>query len=94
MSTITYNPATDELIAQFQTLKGKPSKEVGNYKFWWDKEGNILGIEIDSYNEEKNSFKRNARSIRLGNLWKGLEVSEEEIEKAREELLRTLESKL
>ena len=94
MNTITYNPATDKLIAQFQTLKGKPTKDLGHFKLWYDDEGNIKGIEIDSYIEERSSFKHDARGIRLGNLWKGIEITEEEIERAREELLKTLESKL
>ena len=49
MNTISYIPSNDELVLKFRPLKGKPTRELGRFKLWWDDEGYIYGIDIDNY---------------------------------------------
>jgi len=90
---ISYNPAKDELAVKLRPAKGKPSKVVDHLKLWWDSEGNICALDIEHYAEALLQFKRNLNTVRIGRLWKGIEITEEEIQKARRELTEKLEEK-
>lgn len=91
--TISYNPSKDELLVKFRPAKRKPSKVVGQFKLWWDDEGNICAIDITPYTEALEDFRRNLNTARLGGLWKDIKITDEEIKEAREELLKKLEEK-
>jgi len=58
MSTISYDPQSDELVLEFAPLKGQPSKDLGQFKLWWDEEGNVQGMEITSFSELYREFKK------------------------------------
>ncbi len=90
---ISYNPSRDELVVKFRPTKRKPSKVVDHFKLWWDDEGNICAIDIAHYTEALAEFRRNLNTVRLEGLWRGLEVTDEEIRKARQELMEKLEGK-
>jgi hypothetical protein len=89
--TISYIPTKDELVLRFRPLEGKPSKEFGRFKLWWNDEGCIDGIDIMPYMEELEEFKRIRNTVRLGGLWKGVEITEEDIKGIRDDLLSKLE---
>ncbi len=90
---ITYNPAADEMILQIKEVHGKPQKKLGHYNLWWDKEGNYCAVAISSYSEEMKKFKENLNAVHLGGIWKSIKISESDIQKARDELLSSLEEK-
>ena len=91
--TISYIPSRDELVLKFRALEGKPSKEFGRFKLWWDEEGDIYGIGIMPYMEELEDFKKNLNKVQLGGVWKGVKITEGDIEKIREGLLKKLGEK-
>jgi len=93
MKTISYIPSKDELVLKFRSLKRKPTKEVGRFKLWWDDEGYIYGIDIMPFTEELEEFKKNLNVVRLGGIWKGVRVAEEDIKEVREDLLKKIEEK-
>jgi uncharacterized protein YuzE len=90
---ISYNPSKDELVVKLRPTKGKPSKVVDHFKLWWDAEGNICAIDIEHYTDALKAFEKNLRMVRLGGLWRGIEISEEKIRQARQELVEKLEEK-
>lgn len=90
---ISYNPSKDELVVKFRPAKGKPSKAVDHLKLWWDSKGNICAIDIERYAEALEEFRRSLNAVRLGGLWKGIEISEKDIEEARKELTAKREEK-
>jgi len=93
MKTITYIPSKDELVLKFRPLKGKPTKELGRFKLWWDDEGYIHGIDIMPFTEESEEFKKTRNTVRLGGFWKGIKITDEDIKEIREDLLKKLEEK-
>jgi hypothetical protein len=93
VKAISYIPSKDELILKFRPLKGKPTKALGRFKLWWDAEGNIHGIDIMPFIEELKEFKRNMNTARLGGIWKGIEITEQDIKEIRKDLLKKLEEK-
>jgi len=93
VKTISYIPSKDELILKFRPLTRKPTKELGRFKFWWDDEGNIYGIDIMPFMEELKEFKKNLNTARLGGIWKDVEITDEDIREIREDLLKKLEEK-
>lgn len=90
---ISYNPSKDELVVKFRPAKGRPSKVADHFKLWWDSEGNICAIDIERYTEALEEFRKSLNAVRLGGLWKGIEISEQEIKTARKELTEKLEEK-
>ncbi len=88
-----YVPANDELILINHPVAWNPSKEVDHFKLWWDDEGNIYALAITDYTEEMEEFRGNSSITQLGNIWRGISITEEDIRKAREDLLETLEEK-
>lgn len=93
MKAISYIPSKDELILKFGPLTKKPTKQFGRFKLWWDTEGNIYGIEIMPFMEELEEFKKNLNAVRLGGIWKGVEITDQDMKEIREDLLKKLEEK-
>ena len=93
MKTVSYIPSKDELVLKFRPVKGKPTKELGRFKLWEDDKGYVYAIDIISFTEELEEFKKNLNTIRLGGIWKDVKITEEDIRKTREELLKKLEEK-
>lgn len=93
MKTISYIPSTDEILLKFRPVKGKPTKELGRFRLWWDKEGNIYAMAITSFTEELEEFKKNLNTVQLGGIWKGVRITDEDIKETRQELLKKLEEK-
>lgn len=91
MKTISYIPSRDEILLKFRPVKGKPTKELGRFRLWWDKEGNIYAMAITSFMEELEEFKKNLNTIQLGGIWKGVRITDEDIKETRQELLKKLE---
>ena len=90
--TISYIPTKDELVLKFRPLERKPSKELGSFRLWWDDEG-VYGVEIMPYMEELEDFKKNLNRVQLGGIWKGVKITEGDIKKIREGLLKKLKEK-
>lgn len=93
MKTVSYIPSNDELVLRFRPLSKRPTKELGRFKLWWDEEGYIYGIDIMPFTEELEEFKKNLNTIRLGGIWKGIKITEEDIKETRRDLLKKLEEK-
>ena len=93
MKTASYIPSRDELVLKFRPVKGKPTKELGRFKLWWDDEGCVYAVDIMSFTKELEEFKKNLNTIRLGGIWKGVKITEEDIRQTREELLKKLREK-
>jgi len=93
MKAISYLPSEHELLLKLGPLKGTPKKEVGRFKLWWDDEGNICAIDIKPITEELEDFKRNLNTIQLSGIWKGVKITDEDINETRRDLLRKIEEK-
>lgn len=93
MKAISYIPSKDEMLLNFRPVKGRPSKNLGRYKLWWDDKGNICAINITPFIEELKEFERNLNTVKLGGIWKGANITDEDIREAREELLQKLEGR-
>lgn len=93
MKTISYLPAKDKLVLTLRSLRGKPTKEVGRYRMWWDDEGRICGMEIMPYMDELEEFKKDLNRVQLGGIWKGIEITAKDIEETRADLIQKLEEK-
>lgn len=93
MKTISYFPSKDVLMIKFFPAKGKKTKEVGRVKLWWDDEGNICALAIKLFTKELEEFTKNLNTIRLGGIWKGVAITDEDIKETRQELLKKLEEK-
>ena len=93
MNSVSYNPSNDELVLELHPLKKEPTREFERYRFWWDDEGNILGLSISSFRAESEEFKKNLKTIRLGGILKGIKITEEDIKEAQRDLLKKLEDK-
>jgi len=90
---LSYIPSKDELVLTIYPVTGKSNMELGPIKLWWDDEGNIRAIAIKNYLKELEEFRRNLNIILLGGIWKSLKITEEDIRKARKELLTRLEER-
>ncbi|MCI2425218.1 hypothetical protein LM599_04315 [Candidatus Acetothermia bacterium] len=93
MNKITYIPSRDELVLEFRPLKGKPTWQLERFKVWWDDDGYIYGIDIMPFTKELEEFKKNLNTIRLGGIWKGIKITEEDIKETRADLLKKLEER-
>lgn len=93
MKTISYIPPKDKMLLRFRHIKGKPTKDLGRFKLWWDEEGYIYALDITPYREESIEFKKRRGWIELGGIWKGVKITEEDIKEARQELLKKIEEK-
>lgn len=93
MNTISYDQATDALMVQFQPFTGKPNKDLGDFQLWWDEKGGYCAIKIAHWSTVWEDLHSKTRVVKLGGLWRGIRISEEDIKSSREELLRQLEAK-
>lgn len=91
MKNISYIPSKDELLAKFGPIKGRPTKEFGPFRFWWDDRGNIRAVGIMPYTPALQEFRKNLKTVRLSGVWKGVKITEEDIKEARDDLLKKLE---
>jgi histone H3/H4 len=92
MKVISYDPLKDELLLRLGPVRRKP-RELGRFKLWEDAKGNICALAISQYTEELEEFRKSLNAVRLGGIWKGVEVTREDIKEARHELLKKLEEK-
>lgn len=90
---IQYMPSEDTLVFVNRPVTGNPNKEVGHFKLWWDDEGTICALTITGYTEVVEEFRKNLHVIQLGGIWKGIKITDEDITKTREELLKIAEEK-
>ena len=90
---IKYIPSKDELLLEISPVRRKPNKKLGPFKFWWDDEGNICTFAITKYTDELREFKKNLNIVQLGGIWKGIKITDKDIRKTREALLKRLEEK-
>ncbi len=90
---VCYLPFQDESILQIHPVVGQSKKKFNNFELWWDEEGNICAIVVKKYNEELREFEKNLRVIQLNGIWKGIHVTDKDINEVREVLLKRLEEK-
>ena len=93
MKVISYIPSKDEMLLKLHPVKGRPTKELGRFKLWWDDKGNISAIDIMPFREELEEFKQNLNTVKLGGIWEGIKITDEDIRETREELLQKLEGR-
>ncbi len=93
MRTISYIPSRDELVLKFRPTQKKPTKRLGRFKLWWDKQDNICAIAISPFTEELREFEEKRGWIQLGGIWKGVRINEEDVRAGRQELLKKLEER-
>ncbi len=93
MKVISYIPSKDEMLLKLGPVKGRPNKKLGPFKLWWDDEGNICAIDITPFIEELKEFEKNLNTVKLGGIWKGINITDEDIREAREELLQKLDGR-
>lgn len=93
MKAISYLPSKDKLLLRLRYVKDKPTKEVGRFKLWWNKKGDICAIAITPFLEELKEFEKKRGWIQLSGIWKGINITEEDIKEVRQELLKKLEKK-
>jgi hypothetical protein len=92
MKAISYLPSKDKMIVRFRSARGKPTKEFGRFKLWWDKQG-ICAVAIMPFLEELEEFEKSRNWVQLGGIWRGVNITEEDIKEARRELLEKLEKR-
>lgn len=90
---VSYNPSGDELMLELRPMNKEPTKQIGRFKLWWDKQDRICGIAISPFTEELREFEGKCGWIQLGGIWKGVKIEEEDIKEARQELLEKLEER-
>jgi hypothetical protein len=90
---LTYAPSKDELVLIIHPIKGKANKKSGPFNLWWDNEGNIRAIAVTNYTKELSEFRKNLNLIQLGDIWKGVRITEDDIREAREALLEKVGEK-
>lgn len=93
MKAISYLASKDQLSLRIASLRAKLRKEVGRFTIWSDGDGRICGLEINCVTEALEDFKKSLGTVRLGGIWKGVNISDEEIREARQEMLKKLEEK-
>lgn len=93
MNTITYDPKEDSLILQFIQVADEPSEKAGPFRLWLDENGAIQALAITDYTEIWREFRNTLRTAQLQDIWKGVNITDEDIRAARQELLRSLEEK-
>jgi hypothetical protein len=91
--TISYIPSRDELVLELRPVGKRPTKQIGRFKLWWDKQRNICAIAIRPFTEELKEFEQKRGWIQLGGIWKGLKINEQDVRQVRQELLKKLEER-
>lgn len=93
MKAISYDPSKDELILKFRPLTRNATKNLKGFRLWWDDEGYIYGMDILRFKEVLEEFKETRNTIRLGGLWKGVRIPDEDIREIRRDLFGKLKEK-
>ena len=93
MSTISYDPADDVLRLEFSPVKGEPDMRSGTIEIWFTSEGNIYALAILQYTKHSEEFRKSLKTAQLGGLWKGIKITDADIQTTRGELLKTIEDK-
>ncbi len=93
MKKISYVPSKDEMLVEFGPIKREPTKKIGRFRLWLDKKGDVRALAIMPYEEELMEFSKNIHKIKLGGIWRGVRITEEDIKEARLDLLKKLEEK-
>jgi hypothetical protein len=93
MSKISYLPSKDEMLVEFGHVRKEPTKKIGRFRLWLDKKGGIRALAITPYREELMEFSKNIHKVKLSGIWKGVRIADEDIKKARQDLLKKLEEK-
>ncbi|OGF58612.1 MAG: hypothetical protein A2Y62_16700 [Candidatus Fischerbacteria bacterium RBG_13_37_8] len=91
--SISYNPKADDLVYKTRENNQKPNIKASNFIIWFDKELSLYAIKISNFNEELKEFKRNLNIVRLGGIWQGIEITDKDIEDARQDLLKIIEGR-
>ena len=94
MNRISYVQTGDELVLQFEPLSGRPNKDLGTIKFWWNDDGTYRGIRITSFTDLLNELRGRNEIIKLAGIWQGALITEEDLRISRAELLHQLDKKL
>jgi uncharacterized protein YuzE len=93
MSTISYDPGEDILRLEFAPAKGEPDRRSGAIEIWSNSEGNIYALAILQYTKQSEEFRKNLKTTKLGGIWKGIRITDEDIQATRDELLKRIEGK-
>ena len=91
MSTISYDPAEDVLRLEIAPATGNPDVRSGAIEIWSNSEGNICALAILQYTKQSKEFRRNLHAAQLGGIWKGIRITDEDIQETRKELLKRIE---
>ncbi len=93
MKTISYLPSKDRLSLIMESLRGRTRRRLGRFTVWSDQDGRICGLEIRDLARQLEEFKKKLGTIRLGGIWKGVRISDEDIKEVRREMLSKLEER-
>jgi hypothetical protein len=93
MSTISYDPAEDVLRLEFAPAKGEPDMRSGAIEIWSNSEGNIYALAILQYTKQSEEFRKKLKTTQLGGIWKGIRITDDDIQATRDELLKKIEEK-
>ena len=91
MNTISYDPAEDILRLEFAPAKGEPDRRLGAIEIWSNSEGNIYALALLQYTKQSKEFRKNLKTAKLGGIWKGIRVTDEDIQATRKDLLKRIE---
>jgi hypothetical protein len=90
---IEYNSKKNVVRIELRPPKPESTIKREPFELGQDEEGEICQLAITSSTEVLEEFKKSLKSVRLGGIWKGIEITEEDIREVREDLLKKLEEK-
>ena len=93
MKKINYEPKKDRMVIRLEPGKRPHCVDYGNFRICWDESGNVQSLMISSFIEELEAFKKSLHTIRLGGIWKGLKITDSDIDEVRKELLNGLDDR-
>lgn len=89
---MTYLPRLDKGVLQISNLSGKKKHVIGgNLEVTYNNEGQILKVAIENYSEQLKQFLQARGVVRLDGIWKGVNITEDDVKNAREELLNDMD---
>jgi hypothetical protein len=86
MKAIKYNPEKDTMIVRLRSNKNPHCVTIGGFQICSTDSGEVDSLTISSFMKELAEFKKNLHTVRLGGIWKGLEITESEINEIRKEM--------
>ena len=93
MTAISYQPQKDRMVVQIQPEPRPHCTNVGHFQICSDNFGKVKSLTIDSFMEELRAFKKGLHTVKLGGIWKGLKITESDIDEVRKELLNGLDER-